>query len=139
VVITDVESHSVTQYFQTTESGTPTREGSWPTPSGVEVHPGLTGFPVVGGDCMLMLYEWEGIFEVPAHAHAEEQLVLVLDGEIEFVMGGEKRIMRAGDAVVVPPWVEHGASSRTERVRTVDAFAPVRQALLQLLAERASH
>ena len=128
----------MTEYFATTETGTPTREGSWLTVGeGVEVHPGLRGKPVVGGDCMLMLYEWTGIFDVPTHAHSEAQLVLVLEGEIEFVMGDERRIMGVGDAVVVPPWVSHGASSRTERVVTVDAFAPVRQALLALLAEKA--
>ena len=43
-----------------------------------------------------------------AEAHAQsEQVLLVLDGEVEGEIAGEKRLLRKGDAVVIPAGVKH--------------------------------
>lgn len=87
----------------------------------------------VGEDCMVNLVEFERGGEAPMHAHAEEQLVLVLEGEVRIDVGGEARVLRPGQVAVIPSWVPHGAIGESERALTVEVFAPPRAALLELL------
>lgn len=87
----------------------------------------------VGEDCMVNLVEFERGGEAPMHAHAEEQLVLVLEGEVRIEIGGEARVLRPGHVAVIPSWVAHGAVGESERALTVEVFAPPRAALLDLL------
>lgn len=125
-------------YFAASAEGVPTRSGSWAdleqTP-GVDLGPGLSARPIVGGDCMITYVVWDSRAHAPEHSHAEEQIVLVIEGEVEIGMEGTTRVLAAGQAVVIPPWVRHSARSRTARSVTVEAFAPPRAALLALLAD----
>lgn len=125
-------------YFSATAEGVASRSGSWvdieQTP-GVELGPGLFARPIIGGDCMVTHVVWDSRSQAPEHAHAEEQIVLVLEGEIEITMAGERRVLRTGQAAVIPPWVRHSARSCADRSVTVEAFAPPRAALLALLAD----
>ncbi len=45
---------------------------------------------------------------LPVHAHGA-QWGTVVEGEIEFTIGGETRIYRSGDSYSIPAGVEHGA------------------------------
>ncbi|MBP7001493.1 cupin domain-containing protein [Amaricoccus sp.] len=63
---------------------------------------------------------------IPVHAHPHEQVVNMLEGELELVVDGEPRLLKAGDVYVVPGGVEHGARAVTD-VRVLDVFAPVRE------------
>ncbi|MBZ4521792.1 cupin domain-containing protein [Mycobacterium avium] len=124
-------------YFSSSTEEFATRSGSWAdleqTP-GVELGPGLFARPLVGGDCMITYVVWDFHAQAPEHAHAEEQIVLVIEGEVEIGMEGETRVLRSGQAAVIPPWVRHSARSRAHRSVTVEAFAPPRAAFLALLA-----
>ena len=44
----------------------------------------------------------------PLHSHPHEQLTYVLSGEFEFTIGGETRVVRAGDTLYKRPGIEHG-------------------------------
>jgi quercetin dioxygenase-like cupin family protein len=46
---------------------------------------------------------------VPRHSH-RAQWELVITGEVELEMEGEKLVQRAGDSFFIPAGVEHGAS-----------------------------
>jgi quercetin dioxygenase-like cupin family protein len=62
--------------------------------------------------------------------HEEEQIVVVLDGEMEFTIDGDVRTMRPGDVAVIPGWVPHGARTNDTHCREIDVFSPPRRSLL---------
>ncbi len=125
-------------YFSAAAEGVATRSGSWVDlehTDGVNLGPGLFARPVVGDGCMITYVVWDCRGHAPVHSHAEEQIVLVLEGEVEMAMDGEKRVLTAGQAAVIPPWVSHSARGRSERSVTVEVFAPPRAAFLALLSD----
>ncbi len=83
---------------------------------------------------MLTHVEWSTGAHAPEHAHEEEQIVLVLAGEVEFELAGSTRVLRPGDSVVIPPWTKHAARAAAAHCVTVEGFAPPRAALLALVA-----
>jgi quercetin dioxygenase-like cupin family protein len=62
----------------------------------------------------------------PDHHHPHEQIVSVLDGTLDIVVGGEALVLTAGQVLVIPPDVAHQGRARTA-CRVLDAFAPVRE------------
>ncbi len=58
--------------------------------------------------------------ELPAHAHGA-QWGTVVEGEIEFTIGGETKIYRPGDSYSIPAGVEHGALIKAG-TRVIDVF-----------------
>jgi quercetin dioxygenase-like cupin family protein len=61
----------------------------------------------------------------PDHQHPQEQIVTVLDGELEIVVGGETHRLTAGTCLVIPPDVPHHGTAITD-CRVLDTFAPTR-------------
>lgn len=61
---------------------------------------------------------------VQRHSHPQEQIAVVLEGVLEFEVGGKRFTAAAGDVVYIPPGVEHSATAVTDAV--VDAFSPPR-------------
>ena len=64
-----------------------------------------------------------------AHKHPHEQLVWMLKGKMDFRIGRERRVMQAGDVVVIPGGVEHEGLF-PEDTEVVDVFAPPREDFL---------
>lgn len=132
--MTDAES-----YFATEESVR--AEGSKPrwielddvTP--IAFLEGLDFQPVLGEGALVNFVTYEPNTDVPVHAHQEEQFTFVLDGEFEFECDGEKRLLRRGTVVHIPPGVPHGARTLGERCVQVDVFAPPRRVLVQRMLE----
>ena len=62
---------------------------------------------------------------VPEHAHPQEQVVNMLEGELEFVLDGVPHRLGRGDVLVVPSEVRHSARAIT-RCRVLDVFSPPR-------------
>jgi quercetin dioxygenase-like cupin family protein len=62
---------------------------------------------------------------VQRHSHPQEQITIVLEGLLEFEVGGRRFTAAAGDMVHVPPDVEHSVAAITDAV-VVDAFSPPR-------------
>jgi quercetin dioxygenase-like cupin family protein len=71
---------------------------------------------------------------LPAHHHVEQQIAIVLSGELELTVGAETRTLRAGDCVVIPPHVVHGGSAGSDGCRVVDVFTPPRAGIVRLMA-----
>jgi quercetin dioxygenase-like cupin family protein len=118
------------------ELGSPTRGPEVHTIddlAAVQLGPGLSAVPVTGADCMLTYVTWDERGFAPAHAHAEEQLVLVLEGAVELGFDEDARVLSPGQIAVIPPWVRHSARARASRCVTVEVFSPPRAALLALL------
>jgi unsaturated pyranuronate lyase len=62
---------------------------------------------------------------VEPHSHANEQIVWMLKGKMEFRLATEQRVCGPGDVVVIPGGAEHEAWFR-EDTEVIDFFAPPR-------------
>lgn len=100
--------------------------------SAVEFVPGLVFRPVVGNKLMANFVRFNPNTVAPVHTHEEEQITIVIEGEFEFDLAGDIRIMRPGIAAVVPPGVPHGARTHDTSCFEIDIFHPPRRALLEL-------
>jgi quercetin dioxygenase-like cupin family protein len=100
--------------------------------SAVEFVPGLVFRPVVGNKLMANFVQFRPNTVAPVHTHEEEQITVVIEGEFEFDLAGEIRIMRPGMAAVVPSGVPHGARTHDTSCFEIDIFHPPRRALLEL-------
>jgi quercetin dioxygenase-like cupin family protein len=121
-------------HFSLDAEGTPTADGRFVDVSGiepVEFVPGLAFRPVLGEKTLVNFVSFEPNTEAPMHVHAEEQVVLVTEGEFEFTIGDETRTMRPGDVAVVPSWVPHGARTGANPCQEIDMFAPPRTTLVE--------
>ena len=99
----------------------------------LELAPGITSRPLLGTNLLASFVRYEPDAVAPAHAHVEEQLFVVLEGEIELQLDSERRIMRAGDAALIPAWVTHAARAIAGPAYQLDVFSPPRQAMLDLI------
>jgi quercetin dioxygenase-like cupin family protein len=75
---------------------------------------------------MLNLVELEAGAIVPLHSHPQEQLGLVLRGEMRLVVEGVEHVLQPMDAYVVPGGIEHSATFGPEGATVLDVFHPVR-------------
>src|SRR5262250_2754136 len=66
---------------------------------------------------------------VEPHSHANEQIVWMLKGKMDFRLGGEQRVCGPGDVVVIPGGAEHEGWFR-EDSEVIDFFAPPRDDFL---------
>lgn len=124
------------RYFARQGDGRPEGEGSflrWDEQEPIEVVPGLTFQPVLGHQLMANFVHFEPNTEAPLHWHVEEQISLVLEGEFEFEVGSQKKIVKRGEAVLIPPNVPHAARTYDSTCLEMDIFNPPRQGLLELM------
>ena len=103
-----------------------------------EFVPGLTFRPVLGDGVLTNFVHFDQGATAPKHVHEEEQIVIILDGEMSFDLDGDVRTMRKGDVAVIPAWVPHGAWTTDTTCLEVDVFCPPRQTLLALAEAQAA-
>jgi quercetin dioxygenase-like cupin family protein len=99
----------------------------------IEIVTGLRFQPVLGERVMVNFVKFDPSTEAPLHWHVEEQITFVIEGELEFEVGGDKHLLRRGQAVVIPPNVPHGARTHDSSCLEVDVFHPPRQGLLDAM------
>jgi len=68
----------------------------------------LRGWMLGTEQALAMFFEIPDGVEVPEHAHGA-QWGVVLEGSVEFTIGGETRTYRRGDTYYVPAWLAHRA------------------------------
>jgi quercetin dioxygenase-like cupin family protein len=62
------------------------------------------------------------------HAHdAHDQIAYVVAGRFEADIGGERRILKPGDAFVAPRLTRHGVVALDEGATLLDQFSPRRE------------
>ena len=105
----------------------------WDALDPIEMVPGLLFQPVLGENVMVNFVRFEPHTEVPLHWHEEEQISFVVDGELEFEVGGDKRTVRKGEAIVIPPNVPHAARTYDTPCLEVDVFHPPRRGVLEAM------
>ena len=70
------------------------------------------------------------------HSHAHEQVTLVERGRVDFFVEGQRHTASAGDVLVFPSNIQHGATMLDEEVVLVDIFSPLREDFLQKADDR---
>ena len=78
---------------------------------------------------MLVKAQFEGEAVGEMHQHVHSQVTYVESGVFEMNIGGEKKVLRAGDGYYVPPNVLHGCVCK-EPGMLIDAFSPHREDFL---------
>jgi quercetin dioxygenase-like cupin family protein len=123
-------------YFAKETAPASDRKGQWvqwDALEPLELVPGLRFQPVLGDNVMVNFVHFEPHTEAPLHWHDEEQIVFVVEGEFEFEVAGEKRLLKRGEALVIPPNVPHAARTFDQPCLEVDVFHPPRRGLLDAL------
>lgn len=90
------------------------------------IWPGVVARAVNGDRMTLAVIDLDPNADVAEHHHENEQLGVVLKGEITFTIAGKVRALHAGDAYAIPSNVHHSARAGGSGATVVDAFAPVR-------------
>lgn len=102
------------------ESGTFGAEG-WAEP-----FPGAHGSSFDSTHSTVTRYDIDPDCGFPLHHHPQEQITLVLAGEVVFAAGDETRTLRAGDWAVVGADVPHAATAGPEGATVVGIVTPRR-------------
>ncbi|MBZ5608707.1 MAG: cupin domain-containing protein [Acidobacteriia bacterium] len=63
---------------------------------------------------------------VPEHSHHNEQISMVQQGLMKFVLAGEEEVLKPGDVLRIPPHVPHRVEALEDCV-VVDLFSPPRE------------
>lgn len=90
------------------------------------IFPGVHIFTTHGERLMLSLVEMEPHAVVEEHSHPHEQMGLMLEGEAEFIIGGERRRVKPGEMWCIPGGVRHKVIAGSQPVRALDVFHPIR-------------
>ena len=92
-----------------------------------EIMPGYRGKLIHGEHMTIGFWDVDKGAEVPEHAHVNEQIMHVVEGQFEFTVGGVTQVYAAGELVVIPPDTPHRGKALTP-CRLMDVFSPVREA-----------
>ena len=87
---------------------------------------GVTARAVNGERMTLAIVDLKPGASVPEHHHENEQLGLILQGSWTLTVGGETRVLHAGDTYEIPSNVPHDAVAGPDGCTAVDVFAPIR-------------
>jgi quercetin dioxygenase-like cupin family protein len=80
-----------------------------------------------GEKMMLVIVELDANTTFPKHNHPHEQGGIVLEGELEFIIGSETRLLHPGDLYIIPGGVDHEVKVAGTPAKVLDIFSPVRE------------
>lgn len=92
-----------------------------------QIFPGVEIHTLSGESMMISLVEMQPHAVVEEHSHPHEQMGLMLEGEAEFIVGGERRRVGPGGMWPIPGGVKHKVIAGASPVRALDIFHPVRE------------
>jgi quercetin dioxygenase-like cupin family protein len=92
-----------------------------------EMLPGISRRAAWLSGVMLTFFTFEPRSVVPEHRHPNEQITLVTRGAMRFTLGGESRVLKAGDGACIPPDAPHSAVILDEFTEAIDAWNPPRE------------
>jgi quercetin dioxygenase-like cupin family protein len=100
--------------------------GSFRAGAGDRPYPGVERQSFDTDRATVVCYRFEAGASFPLHYHPEEQITIVEEGEVEFLLGAETRRLSAGDWVVTPPDTPHGIAA-AEGARFLAIIIPRRR------------
>lgn len=94
---------------------------------GKEIRPGIELRCTSGEQTMLTFFDFTPDAVIPDHKHPHEQITYLLLGEMEMIVAGETKLLKAGDGVVIPGNIEHSAKIIKGPAKALDAWYPRRE------------
>jgi quercetin dioxygenase-like cupin family protein len=91
------------------------------------IFPGVVIHTVAGQNAMLSVVRFEAESEVLEHSHPHEQMGLLVEGRLEFTIGGITRILEPGDIWRIPGGVPHRVRALDQPALALDVFQPIRE------------
>lgn len=91
---------------------------------------GIVGLPMGLGKVMINVVELAPGSVIPLHHHPEEQISLILEGELDFELDGEKFQLGPGEGVLIPAQMPHQAQA-SKKTLAYDCFSPPRRDYLE--------
>jgi quercetin dioxygenase-like cupin family protein len=82
----------------------------WDDEQFVEVRPGVFGATVHTPQLTATLYRYQRGSSFEEHDHPQDQITMVLEGEIDFRVGGGSIRLRQGDLVTIAGGTTHAAT-----------------------------
>jgi quercetin dioxygenase-like cupin family protein len=64
---------------------------------------------------------------VEDHAHPHEQMGIIIEGQVDFTIGGETRRLGPGSLYRIPSNVRHRVVALDQPVKAFDVFSPIRE------------
>jgi quercetin dioxygenase-like cupin family protein len=98
----------------------------WPSVPFKNLFPGIGAQLVAGENLMLARVALEAGGLVPEHAHPHEQYGFIIEGEVDFTIGGETRHLGPGDYYAIPGGVPHSVQVGPKPAVALDIFSPPR-------------
>ncbi len=93
----------------------------------IQLGPGVRIRTPYGERVMISLVEIDAGAVVAPHEHPHEQAGMVIAGRMELTIGAESRVLREGEAYIIPGGVQHSARSVDGPCRALDIFSPIRE------------
>jgi len=95
-----------------------------------QVNDNITRQMIVGDRLMVCRLVLAARTVTPVHSHVHEQITLVERGRADFFVEGEQRTAHAGEVLLFPSGIQHGATMLDEEVVLIDIFSPPREDFL---------
>jgi len=92
-----------------------------------EIFPGVELRAIAGTNLMLSVVRLEPGSIVQDHSHPHEQMGMLIEGQLEFTVGGLTRILAPGDMWRIPGGVVHRVKALDRPALALDVFHPVRE------------
>ena len=99
----------------------------WSAVPAKDLFPGIRARLVSGEKLMLARVELAPNALVPEHQHPHEQFGLLLEGEVDFTIGGERKHLVPGDYYIIPGNTPHKVETGPNGAVALDIFAPPRE------------
>jgi quercetin dioxygenase-like cupin family protein len=107
---------AIEDYFIPAESGSRHR-----------IFPGVEIRTAASSNLMLSVVHLQRDSVVLDHAHPHEQMGILLEGRLEFTVGGVTRLLGPGDIWRIPGGVVHRVRALDEPAVAIDVFHPIRE------------
>ncbi len=97
----------------------------------VDIWPGINGSLFHSDQLTFGHFTIEKGANLPEHNHYHEQWTHLIQGQLEFDINGEKKVLHTGMTAFIPSELPHSARAIT-KCKVIDCFLPVREDFIKL-------
>ena len=80
-----------------------------------------------GENMLLAVVDLDANAILPSHSHVHEQCGIVIEGKLQYNIGGEIKTLTDGQIYIIPSGIEHSVVVGSQPARVLDVFSPVRE------------